>query len=200
MIAMGVAKPPVWFLDTSSLVSMAVDPGLQSTVQEELMPQKCVLLDVVQDELETLARGRGVAKRLSEMALTQLAWLGSQVPTESLVQQLEVSQIQESVRGARPLRHVREHWAEAVAIDIGSRLTSSRAFLLSEDYNARVEAKKREVEPLSLHKLLSQMVIRHQLEALDAERYAKALHQVERGPECSAHEFAAGALGRVGRP
>jgi hypothetical protein len=195
-----VLKPRVWFLDTSSLLSMAVDAAVQETVEAELAAQRCVLLDIVLDELHGLAERQGGAAGLAETALAQLEWLGTPVDTDPLVDISNAEAIQDLVRGGRPLKHAREHWAEAVAIDIGSRLQSVRPTLLSEDYSARIEARRNNVEPLSLHKLLHWMVRGDRLSSLSAEALALLLEKADRGPECTATEFIRGTLGRVGRP
>jgi predicted nucleic acid-binding protein len=193
-------KPPVWFVDTSSLISLAVDEDLRAVVTAELRPQRCVLLDVVLDELRSVALGRGPAKMLAQRALDQIIWLGAAASTDDLVNLEGVEEIQDSIRGMRSLQHSREHWAEAVAIHIGSRLARTEAVLLSEDCNARIEARRHEIEGCSLHKLLSRMVVRNQLSALDAEGFAKSLELAQRGPQCTADDFVTGSLGRVGRP
>ncbi len=195
-----IDKPTVWFLDTSALLSMAVDEALRLTVQRKLSPERCVLWDVVEDELTFLAKSTDTVRTLARAALGQLGWLGEAVAVEGKADPDRALDIQETIRATRPLRHPYEHWAESVMIEIATRMGSLRPVLLTEDYNARVEANFRGVKALSLHKLLHQMVMSGELDAADAARFADVLHANARGPECTVEEFRSGKLGRVGRP
>ena len=186
--------------DTSSLLSLAVDPQLSRVVQAELSVQRCALLDVVADELDDLAQPGGSVSGLAQAALGQISWLGPVVATEKLSDPDGVLDIQNTIRTGRPLKHPREHWAESVVLDIGERLQSVAPRLLSEDYDARVEAPYHSVLPFSVHKVLATMVRGRRLSAVAAEAFATALHRARRGPEITAEEFTRGDLRRVGRP
>lgn len=193
-------KPILWLPDTSSLLSLAVDPQLSQVVKAELSVERCALLDVVADELDDLARPGGSVSGLAQAALGQISWLGPVVATEKLSDPEGVLDIQNTIRAGRPLKHPREHWAESVILDIGERLKSVAPRLLSEDYDARVEAPHHSVLPFSVHKVLATMVRGSRLSAVAAEGFATALHRARRGPEITAAEFTRGDLRRVGRP
>jgi hypothetical protein len=199
----GAGKPPVWLPDTASLLSMAVDDDLAAVIEGELAPHACALFDVVDDELADLADlPYGDPRRaLARRAQARLGWLGEVVDTSTLSDPKRARKIQNLIRGARPLRHDFEHWAESVIIDIAEHLTMTKPVLLTEDYNARVEATQRGIEALSVHKLLSLMVRGGRLPAADAEIFAECLRKAGRaGHGYTAVEFASGDLGRVGRP
>jgi hypothetical protein len=86
-----------------------------------------------------------------------------------------------------------------VITDIAEHLTMTKPVLLTEDYNARVEATQRGIEALSVHKLLSLMVRGGRLPPADAEIFAERLRKAGRaGHGYTAVEFASGDLGRVG--
>lgn len=48
---MNAARKTVWFLDTSSLLSMAVDQDIEAAVLDEIGNDSVVIIDIVQDEL-----------------------------------------------------------------------------------------------------------------------------------------------------
>jgi hypothetical protein len=103
-------KPPVWFIDTSALISLAADDGLWQAVQDEIGTQRRVLLDVVFDELERLAgEGDPNIKSLAAAALGQLDWLGAPMDTSDKVRAECVLDIQDALRSGRPLKHAYEH-------------------------------------------------------------------------------------------
>ena len=201
------AKPDVWLFDTSTLITLAADDELAAVVRAELSPHRCVLFDVVVDELEWLADVPGKDQRLVQRALTQLGWLGPVVDTAQLSDPERARAIQELIAGTRPLRDDWEHWAESVIIDIARRLTMATPILLSEDHSARVEANQRSddgrgpIASYSVHKLLSRMVRAGRLPAEDAEAFAVRLVEAGRARHTyTAEEFRKPDLGRVGRP
>lgn len=201
MTAPAPAKPALWFVDTSSLLSLAVDDDLRQAVQNELVPQRRVLLDIVVDELDRLAsQGPPGIKDLAVAALGQLDWLGEPVDTGDLVAAERVVEIQDIMRSGRSLRHPAEHWAESVIMAMGERLQQVVPYMLCEDYNARVESLHHNLTPFSTHKLLARMVQDDRLSADTAVDFANALQAAERGKDYSAAEFISGRLGRVGRP
>ncbi|WP_328443407.1 hypothetical protein OG780_44205 [Streptomyces sp. NBC_00386] len=198
---MGKEKPAVWFVDTSSLISLAADDGLRKAVQDEIQTQHRVLLDVVCDELERLAdEGRPNIKSLAGAALGQLDWLGTPVDTSDKVDSLRVLEIQDVLRSGRALQHPFEHWAESVIMCMADRLQQTTPYLLSEDYNARVESRHHGCNPFSVHKLLSRMVRARTLLPERAAAFADALMASDRGKDYTAEEFTSGWLGRVGHP
>ncbi|GHF42780.1 hypothetical protein GCM10018790_20790 [Kitasatospora xanthocidica] len=196
------ARPELWFLDTSSLMTLAVDEALREAVKGELSWHKRVLLDVVVEELERLAgAGRPDEKALAAAALGQLDWLGAPVPTDNLgIDPLRVVAVQDILRSGRPLKHPGEHWAESVIMTMAEGLTLAAPHLLSEDYNARIESVRHNCAPYSVHKLLARMVQGGRLAADDAESFADAVMAAGRGNDYTAAEFLSGNLGRVGKP
>ncbi|WP_327074088.1 hypothetical protein OG196_26030 [Kitasatospora purpeofusca] len=190
----------LWFIDTSSLVTLAADDALRAAIERELGHQRRVLLDVVVDELEFLAAGNGDARGLAAAALEQLAWLGEPVDTADLTDSQQVLAIQEVVRGGRPLKHEREHWAESMIMNMSERLTLVRPQILTEDHGVRVESLNHGLTPFSVHKLLSTMVRSGRLDAGDAVAYADSLKASGRGQSYTAQDFMTGRLRRVGHP
>ncbi|MEU3432089.1 hypothetical protein [Streptomyces sp. NPDC006863] len=195
------AKPQLWFVDTSSVLSLATDDGLRAAIQREVGTQRHVVLDVVFDELERLAsQGRPAEKTLAAAALGQLGWLGEPVDTSTFVDPERVAEIQDVLRSGRVLKHPGEHWAESVIMAMAERLAEVDPYLLCEDYNARIESIHHNLTPLSVHKLLSQMVRKNCLSVADAVSFASAVQAAERGSDYTAADFISGRLGRVGRP
>jgi hypothetical protein len=196
-----MSKPVLWIPDTSSLITLAVDDELAAAVQAECGADRRVLLDVVVDELENLAGGRQKVSALAAAALTQLEWLGVPLDTSDKVDTARVQAIQDVIRAGRPLRDPWQHLGEAVALGLAERLQVVTPKLLTEDHDARVEAKNRGVESLSVHKLLSRMVAAGRLTAETAETFASRIHAAGRAAgEYTAAEFRTGRLGRVGKP
>ena len=194
------AKPPLWFPDTSSLLSLAVDDGLHAAIQAEIGGERIALLDVVVDELEFLAQGGPVA-HLAAKALTRLDWLGGVVDTSNKVDLNDVEAVQSVIAGGRPLKHTREHWAESVILALAGRLPKFACHILTEDYTARVEALQHDCEPYSLHRLLADMWNVGRATAEDAAAWAAALHAADRGRDCTADDFRTRrGLGRVDQP
>lgn len=201
MTAPAPVKPVLWFVDTSSLLSLAADDELREAVQGKLSSQRHVLLDVVVDELERLARqGRPAVQCLAATALGQLNWLGEPVDTNALATGERVAQIQDILRSGRALQHPSEHWAESVIMAMAERLTQVDPHVLSEDYSARIESLHHNLTPFSIHKLLSHMVREDGLSAVEAAGFADALKAAGRGSDYTAAEFISGKLGRVGHP
>ncbi|MFI6347150.1 hypothetical protein [Streptomyces sp. NPDC050560] len=201
MPAPAPAKPSVWFVDTSSLLSLAADGNLRQIVMDELVPHRRVLLDVVVDELTGLAdHGPPDTRSLAGTALGQADWLGEPVDTGELAPPARVVEIRDIMRGGRSLRHPAEHWAESVIMAVAERLQQVAPYLLCEDYDARVEALHHNITPYSTHKLLARMVQDSSLPADKAAAVAASLEALGRGKDYTAAEFISGRLGRVGRP
>jgi polyhydroxyalkanoate synthesis regulator phasin len=72
--------------------------------------------------------------------------------------------------------------------------------MLCDDYDARVTAMNRKVEPFSVHKLMHVMITQGKVTATEAAAFADALHKAGRAQDYTAHELASGRLGRVGQP
>lgn len=177
-----------------------MDEALRETVVRHVGAQPHVVLDVVVDELEGLARRGSPIRALATATLGQLGWLGEPVETNALVDPGRAVQIQDILRGGRSLRHPREHWAESVAMAMAERLTQVDAHLLSEDYDARIESVRHGLTPFSIHKVLSHMVRNGHIPAEEAVSFADALKAANRGIGYTAEEFRSGRLRRVGRP
>ena len=195
----------VWFVDTSSLISLAACPDLKPVVQTAVGTDAIALLDVVVAELEHRGRFDGLAAA----AQSDLAWLGPPVDSGRYVRSEDARQVQLQVADGRALVDEFEHWAESVTIAMlraalkrGSKLPT---FFLTEDHSARIQANKVDTcTPLSLHRLLWERVRAGKLDAAEAEGLAAVLHEKGRGPECTAEDFANHSrrrgIGRVGAP
>jgi hypothetical protein len=98
------------------------------------------------------------------------------------------------IAGGRPLKHPMEHFGEAAVISLASRAQKMKALMLCDDYGARVAAKNRNVEPVSVHKLMHLMIRQGKLTATEAATFADALHTAGRHPDYTAQELASGRL------
>ena len=194
------AKPLVWFPDTSALVSLAVHLPLQQAVQATLSGHRRVLVAAVVAELEELAKSPTPTAAWAGAALGQLDWLGEPVRLDDLAGTELAVELQEQIAAGRPLKHVLEHFGEAAIIALASRARKLRPLMLSDDYDARVAAKSRNVEPLSVHKLLHLMIRQRKVTADQAAGFADALKKAGRAQDYTAEELASGRLGRVGQP
>lgn len=199
-------KPDVWLFDTSTLLSLAAVPTMQAAIQAELSSQRCVLFDVVVDELDYLAGRTDKTGLLARRARGQLGWLGAVADT-TIGDVDRALAIQDVIAGTRALAHEWEHWAESVMIDIARRLTQLTPILLSEDHSARVEASQctpageGPIAGYSLHKLMARMVQAGRMAAQDAAAFADQLHQADRARlTYTADDFRTGDLRRVGQP
>lgn len=196
----GAAKPAVWFLDTSALVSLAVDFPLQQAVQATLSSHRRVLVAAVVAELEELAKTADRTAAWAGMALGQLHWLGEPVRVDEPAGVELAAEIQEQIAAGRPLKHPLEHFGEAAIVSLACRAKTLRPLLLSEDYDARVAAKNRGVEPLSVHKLIHLMIKQDKIAVSEAFGFADALNKAGRAQNYTQAELASGRLGRVGQP
>jgi hypothetical protein len=194
------AKPQVWFLDTSALVTLAVHPPLQRAVAGTLSTHRRVLVRAVVAELEGLAGTGDVAAAWASSALGQLDWLGTPVRVDDPIGTQLAVEIQALIAGGRALVHDMQHYGEAAIISLASRAQTLKPLMLSDDYDARVAAKNRCVEPLSVHKLLHLMINQSLITAAQAAAFADALQKAGRAPDYTAAELASGRLGRVGEP
>jgi hypothetical protein len=196
----------IWFLDTASLLSMAVDVDIAAAVLAEIGSDVVVIIDVVHEEL------RHRASISSTAALAQTAMAGIQphwtlMNTERLVLLEDVQRAQEDVADGRTLIDDEQHWAESTIIALGRRSSASSTsikLLLSEDFDARrVASRVPNMRGLSVHALLHQRVHAQKMTAEAAAALATELHGAGRGPEVTAADFTdptGRALGRVVRP
>jgi hypothetical protein len=129
----------VWFLDTSTLLSMAVDKDIEAAVLDEIGDELVVIIDIVQDEL-TRRAGIPETAALAKVALSGIRPHWSVMDTTRYVTLEDVQLAQEEVADGRILTDDWQHWAESTIIALARRsattgLTSK--ILLSEDYDAR---------------------------------------------------------------
>ena len=196
----GSAKLQVWFPDTSALVTLAVHLPLQRAVVATLSAHCRVLATAVVAELEGLATTSDTTATWASTALGQLDWLGEPVRLDDPAGTELAVRVQEEIAASRPLKHTMEHFGEAAIISLASRAQTVRPRMLCDDYDARVAANNRGVEPLSVHKLIHLMIKQGKLTAIEAAAFADALHQAGRAQDYTVEELASGRLGRVGQP
>jgi hypothetical protein len=190
----------VWFPDTSALVSLAVHLPLQQAVQATVSAHRRVLVTAVVAELEELAKTPTPTAAWAGAALGQLDWLGEPVRLDDPAGTELAAELQEQIAAGRPLKHALEHFGEAAIIPLGSRARTLRPLMLSDDYDARIAAKNRNVEPLSVHKLMHLMISQRKVTTAQAFGFADALNRAGRAQDYTAEELASGRLGRVGQP
>jgi len=194
------AGPMVWFPDTSALVTLAVHPPLQRAVAAALSAHNLVLVEAVVAELQGLAGTSDAAAAWAGAALSQMDWLGEPVRVDDPAGTKLAVEIQELIAGGRPLTHDMQHYGEAAIISLASRAQILQPLMLCDDYDARVAAKNRNIEPFSVHKLLHLMITQRKITAVQAASYADALHIAGRALDYTAAELASGRLKRVGQP
>jgi len=110
----------VWFLDTSSLLSMAVDKDIEAAVLDETGNDRVVIIDIVQDELTHRA---GIPETAA-LAKTALAGIRPDWPvmdTTRYVTLEDVQSAQEDVADGRNLTDDWQHWAESTIIALARR-------------------------------------------------------------------------------
>lgn len=197
----------VWFPDTSSLLSMAVDERAETAVLDEIGADPVMFIDVVEIELNRRARIAATAK-LAEIALNHIRPHWVKMATERYVTEEEVQQIQEEVADGRTLLDNHQHWAESTIIALARRSAAagytSVKLLLSEDYEARrVACATPFMRALSVHALLHERVQKKRMTSQDAAELGEVLHTAGRGPAVTASDFAdpsGRGLGRVAKP
>lgn len=196
------ARSQAWFLETSALVTLAVHLPLQQAAVAALSssPSYLVLVKAAVTELEQLSMTSDITATWAGTALGQLDWLGDPVALDDPAGVELAVQLQEEIAGGRPLKHPMEHFGEAAVISLASRARKVRPLMLCDDYNARVAAKNRKVEPVSVHKLIHLMIRQGKITAAEGAAFAEALHTAGRHQDYTAHELASGRLGRVGQP
>ncbi|MHB1817804.1 MAG: hypothetical protein ACYCO9_07135 [Streptosporangiaceae bacterium] len=181
-------------------MTLAVHPPLQRAVAAALSVHNLVLVESVVAELKGLAGTSDRAAVWAGTALGQLDWLGAPVRVDDPVGTRLAVELQELIAGGRPLAHDMQHFGEAANISLASRARQLRPLMLSDDYDARVAAKNRDVEPFSVHKLLHLMISQGKITAAQASGYADALHAAHRAQDYTPAELSSGRLGRVGMP
>lgn len=198
----------IWLLDTSSLLSMAVDVAISAAVLDEIGADKVVVIDVVLEELEYRAAVSGTADLARNALAGRLpSWVSFGTENISLT---EIAAAQEDVADGRVLTDDSQHWAEATIIAMGRQSAASAAgytsikVLLSEDYDARrVASRVTNMLALSIHGLFADRVRGERMTAQAAAELSDMLHKAGRGPVVSADDFVdrtGRRLGRVGQP
>ena len=197
---MAGARRHVWFPDTSALVTLAVHLPLQRAVVATLSVHLRVLVNAVVTELEGLATTSDTTATWAGTALGQLDWLGKPAPLDDPAGVELAARLQKEIAAGRPLKHDMEHFGEAAVISLACRAQTVHPLMLCDDYDARVAAKNRSVEPFSVHKLIHLMITQGKVTATEAASFADALHRAGRAQDYTAEELASGRLGRVGQP
>lgn len=203
---MTAPAPSIWFLDTASLLSMAVDAAITAAVLAEIGTDIVVIIDVVLEELQHRATVASTAS-LAEAALAGIQPHWRQMATEGRVLLADVRQAQEDVADGRTLTSDTQHWAESTIIALGRNVSprsTTIKLLLSEDYDARRVANKvPNMRGLSVYTLLHQRVQARKMTAEAAADLAAKLDAAGRGPDATVADFTdptGRGLGRAARP
>ena len=204
---MTAPRQRVWFLDTSSLLSMAVDEDIEAAVLDEIGNDPVMIIDIVHDELTHRASDPETA-RLARSAVNSIKphWLV--MDTDRYVSLEDVQLAQEDVADGRTLTDDMQHWAESTIIALARRSATtgmtSIKILLSEDYDARrVACTVPHTRGFSIHGLFHERVQHSRMTAEAAAALGEMLHAARRGPAVTASDFAdptGRGLGRVARP
>ena len=212
----GTLPGPVWFIDTSSLLSMAVHPDVEACVLKAIGVEPVLIVDVAHDELFF----RQQEAETSAWATIALSWIDPQrvygwkiVDSMSAVTEREINDVQCEIAD-RPIEvGSNEHRAEAAVIALAirahkravSRGTTGPAItFLCEDFDARrVASKVANTRAKSITRLLRDQVHEGDLGGSEAEAIHLHLHNCGRAPDVTGAEFEAQLLkplGRAGQP
>lgn len=194
-----------WFIDTASLLTMAIDPKITAVVRNEIESTggRMVLIDIVKEELEYRSERDSTAD-LAKQALTDIGRDWPWLSTESIDND-DVRVIQDDVADGRALRDAFEHWAESVIILLCKQAQDRQGNaldvrFLTEDFNARRVANRvPRMTPLTLHRLFRNRVQRGAMTSAEAAHLSKLIEDAARGPEMTEEDFQ-GPLKRLGRP
>jgi hypothetical protein len=197
----------IWFLDTSSLLSTALNEDIETAVLDEIGDDRVVIIDVVHDELTRRAAIPGTAE-LAKTALDRFRPHWTVMDTERFVTIEEIQTAQEDVADGRTLTDDMQHWAESTIIALARRSasadSSSIKMLLSEDYDARrVACTVPFTRGVSIHALFYERVQGNRMTAEAAAELGEILHAAGRGPAVTASDFTdptGRGLGRVAKP
>jgi hypothetical protein len=197
----------VWFLDTSSLLSMALDEDIEAAVLDEIGDDPVMIIDIVHDELTRRAAIHGTAG-LAKTAINRLRPHWTVMDTSRYITLEEIRLAQEDVADGRTLTDDMQHWAESTIIALARRSaaggSTSIKLLLSEDYDARrVACTVPFTRGASIHALFHERVQRNRMTAESAAQLGEILRAAGRGPAVTASDFAdptGRGLGRVAKP
>ena len=201
------AQPRLWFLDTASLLSMAVDDAITNAVLEQIGADLVVIIDIVNDELDYRATQNDTAQ-LARAALANKKPDWYDMNTQS-VELADVQTAQEDVADGCILTDNYQHWAESTIIALARQSAAAGSttikVLLSEDFDARrVADTVQGTTTTSIHGLLHHRI--HVARAMTpdaAAQLAQRLYDAHRGPDVTTEDFAdptGRGLGRVGKP
>lgn len=197
----------IWFLDTSSLLSIALDEKIEAIVLDEIGDDRVVIIDIVHDELTRRAAIPATAG-LAKTALDRLQSDWTVMDTSPYVKIEEIQQAQEDVADGRILTDDMQHWAESTIIALARKSATagftSIKILLSEDYDARrVACAVPYTRGVSIHTLFYERVQRKRMTSEAAAELGEILHAADRGPAVTASDFedpTGRGLGRVAKP
>jgi len=195
-----------WFLDTASLLSMAVDGDIFAAVLAEISTDIVVIIDVVNDELAHRATIPSTTL-LAQQAQASIQPNWRMMDTGRYVTLEDIQRAQVDVADGRTLIDDQQHWAESTIIALGRRSSAGSAsikLLLSEDYEARrVASTVPNMQALSVYSVLHRRVHAGVMTEEAAAALAVKLRDAGRGPDVTSADFAdptGRALGRVVRP
>lgn len=106
---MSAASKRIWFLDTSSLLSMALDEEIEAAVLDEIGNDPVMIIDIVRDELTRRAAVPGT-DGLAKAALNCLQSRWTVMDTARFVKLEDIRLAQEDVADGRTLSDDMQHW------------------------------------------------------------------------------------------
>ena len=197
----------VWFLDTSSLLSMALDERIEVAVLDEIGDDPVMIIDIVHDELTRRAAIPSTAG-LAKTALNRLQPSWTVMDTARYVKLEDIRLVQEDVADGRTLIDDLQHWAESTIIALARRSATagftSIKMLLCEDYDARrVACAVPYTRGISIHALFHERVQGKCMTPEAAAELGEILHAAGRGPAVTVSDFTdptGRGLGRVAKP
>jgi len=179
------------------MITLAHYRPLRGLVVGFLQPRKIIHVSSVAQEL----------KRLSEdhpnniyfnAAVRDQAWLGA--PQEHLHLVDEIFDIRDDLAVGTSFSHPLEHLGESHIIAAGVHVAGD-VFVVADDHNARVLAKERGLHPMSIIRLMHEMVLLGLLTPEKAAEHANELKRLGRAvKKYEAANFLDGKLGRIGEP
>ncbi len=187
-----------WYIDTSALITLAYHRPLRSTVVDFLQPRKTKLVSSVVHELRR-KKSSDPSNIYTNAAIADLPWLGTPERHEHLNE--EIYDMQDDIAAGKQLAHPLEHLGESHIIAAGMERLPGEVFMVCDDHNARVMGKNNGIHPLSVHRLLHEMVLIGILAPSIAAAYSVVLHTKGRaGRSFTDVQFQNGELGRMGEP
>lgn len=197
----------VWFIDTSTLLSMAVDPSIEAVVLAAIGTDPVRIVDVVRDELDYRAN-RPETKLLAQTAIARMPTSWTTMETYFLDEE-DIADAQDDVADGRHLKDAYEHWAEATIITLARAAVGRGNVLdilfLTEDFEARrVASAVPGMRPKSVHRLLHERVQASQVTAVTAQAISDLLCRSGRSlTTTTLDDFTnpnSKGLGRAGKP